>query len=117
LCQVKPSAILINTSRGPVIDEAALEQALVEGRIRGVGLDVYEHEIPEAEVPEPSEGMKTLPNVVLTPHIGTTARETREEMAMRTVESIERFLEGKRPLEVLNPEVYGEAARHDERIG
>lgn len=114
---MKPSAILINTSRGPVVDEAALEAALVEGRIRGAGLDVYEHEIPEADVPGPSARMKTLPNVVLTPHIGTAARETREEMALRTVESIERFLEGKRPLEVLNPEVYGEAARHDERIG
>jgi glyoxylate reductase len=114
---MKPGAILINTSRGPVVDEAALEQALAEGRIRGAGLDVYESEIPEADVPGPSERLKSLPNVVLTPHIGTAARETREEMAMRTVENIERFLDGKRPLDVLNPEVYGEAARHDERIG
>jgi glyoxylate reductase len=114
---MKPSAILINTSRGPVIDEAALEQALAEGRIRGAGLDVYQHEIPEAEVPGPSARMKSFPNVVLTPHIGTAARETREEMALRTVENIERFLDGLRPLDVLNPEVYGEAARHDERIG
>jgi lactate dehydrogenase-like 2-hydroxyacid dehydrogenase len=114
---MKPSAILVNTSRGPVIDEAALEQALAEGRIRGAGLDVYEHEIPDAEVPGPSERMKGLPNVVLTPHMGSAARETREEMALRTVENIERFLDGKRPLDVLNPEVYGEAARHDERIG
>ncbi|MDP1535613.1 MAG: D-glycerate dehydrogenase [Burkholderiales bacterium] len=114
---MKPSAILINTSRGPVIDEAALEQALVEGRIRGAGLDVYENEIPEAEVPGPSARMKTLPNVVLTPHLGSAARETREEMALRTAENVERFLDGKRPLDLLNPEVYGEAAHHDERIG
>jgi glyoxylate reductase len=114
---MKPSAILINTSRGPVVDEAALEQALAEGRIRGAGLDVYENEIPEADVPGPSERMKRLPNVVFTPHIGSAARETRDEMALRTAENIERFLDGKRPLDVLNPEVYGEAARHDERIG
>lgn len=117
IAMMKPSAILINTSRGPVVDEAALEQALAEGRIRGAGLDVYENEIPEADVPGPSERLKSLSNVVLTPHMGTAARETREEMAMRTVENIERFLDGKRPLDVLNPEVYGEAARHDERIG
>lgn len=114
---MKPSGILINTSRGTVIDEAALEEALVEGRIRGAGLDVYENEIPDVEVPGPSERFKSLPNVVLTPHIGTAARETREEMALRTVENIERFLDGLRPLDVLNPEVYGEAATGDERIG
>ena len=67
--------------------------------------------IPEAEI------LKSLPNVVLTPHIGTAVRETREEMALRTVENIERFLDGKRPLDILNPEVYGEAATRDERIG
>jgi phosphogluconate 2-dehydrogenase len=100
-----------------VIDEAALERALVEGRIRGAGLDVYENEVPDADVPGPSERFKGLPNVVLTPHIGTAARETRDEMALRTVENIELFLDGKRPLDVLNPEVYGETATHDERIG
>lgn len=114
---MKPSAILINTSRGPVIDELALEEALVEGRIRGAGMDVYHNEIPEAEVPGPSERMKSLPNVVVTPHIGTAARETREEMALRTVENIERFLHGRRPLDVANPEVYGEAAIESEVIG
>jgi glyoxylate reductase len=114
---MKPSAIVINTSRGHVIDEGALTQALLEGRIRGAGLDVYEKEIPDVEVPGPSEILRSLPNVVLTPHIGTAARETREEMALRTVENIERFLDGKRPLDILNPEVYGEAATRDERIG
>jgi glyoxylate reductase len=117
IAMMKSSAILINTSRGPVVDEAALEQALAEGRIRGAGLDVYENEIPEADIPGPSERFKSFSNVILTPHMGTAARETREEMAMRTVENIERFIDGKRPLDVLNPEVYGEAARHDERIG
>ena len=55
--------------------------------------------------------------VALILHLGTAARETREEMALRTVENVERYLDGLRPLDVLNPEVYGEAARHDERIG
>lgn len=114
---MKPSAILINTSRGPVLDEDALEAALAEGRIRGAGLDVYHREIPEVDDPGPSERFKTFDNVVLTPHIGTAARETREEMAMRTVDNIERFLDGKRPMDVANPEVYGEAAIESDVIG
>jgi len=114
---MKPTAILINTSRGPVVDEDALEDALVEGRIHGAGLDVYHREIPEVDEPGPSERFKTLPNVVLTPHIGTAARETRVEMAMRNVDNIERFLNGRRPLNIANPEVYGEEAIASEVIG
>lgn len=113
---MKPSAILINSSRGDVLDEAALEEALREGRIRGAGLDVYRTEVPESN-PGPLKRLLDLPNVVLTPHMGSAARETREEMALRTVLNIERFLAGHRPLDVLNPEVYGEAPRKDERIG
>lgn len=112
---MKPSAILINTSRGDVIDEAALTAALREGRIRGAGLDVYQNEVPEPN-PGPREEMLGLPNVVFTPHIGSGGRETREEMALRTVRNIERFLAGERPFDVLNPEVYGEAAVADERL-
>ena len=113
---MKPTAILINTSRGPIVDEEALERALRAGRIRGAGLDVYWTEVPEAN-PGPIAGLKDLPNVVLTPHMGSAARETRDEMAMRTVQNIERFLDGKRPFNVLNPEVYGETAIVDEVIG
>ena len=113
---MKPSAILINTSRGAVLDEEALEAALREGRIRGAGLDVFENEHHEPGR-GPRKGLWQLPNVVLTPHMGSAARETRDEMALRTVENIERFLAGKRPFDVLNPEVYGEAARNDEVIG
>lgn len=113
---MKPSAILINTSRGLVLDEAALEKALREKRIRGAGLDVYQTEVPEPN-PGPIAGLKDLPNVVLTPHIGSAGRETREEMALRTVMNIERFIAGKRPYDVFNPEVYGEAAITDEVIG
>ena len=115
IAQMKPSAILINTSRGQVLDEEALTEALVAGRIRGAGLDVFAYEgQPD---PGPSETLRSLPNVVLTPHIGSAARETRGEMALRTVENIERFIAGQRPLDVLNPEVYGETPRRDERIG
>jgi lactate dehydrogenase-like 2-hydroxyacid dehydrogenase len=113
---MKPSAILINTSRGPVLDEAALEKALREKRIRGAGLDVYQTEIPEPN-PGPLKGLMELPNVVLTPHIGSAARETREEMALRTVQNIKRFIAGERPYDVFNPEVYGESAIKDDRIG
>jgi glyoxylate reductase len=113
---MKPSAILINTSRGPIIDEAALEKALREKRIRGAGLDVYQTEVPEPN-PGPIAGLKALPNVVLTPHMGSAGRETREEMALRTVMNIERFLAGERPYDVFNPEIYGEAAIKDEVIG
>ena len=113
---MKPSAILINTSRGAVIDEAALERALVEGRIRGAGLDVYETEVPEPN-PGPRAGLRDLPNVVFSPHIGSGARETREEMSLRAVRNIEMFLAGERPNPVLNPEVYGDAPIKDDRIG
>ena len=112
----RPSAILINTSRGPVLDERALEKALREKRIRGAGLDVYQTEVPEPS-PGPIEGLKTLPNVILTPHIGSAGRETREEMALRTVMNIERFLNNQRPYDVFNPEIYGEAPIKNEVIG
>lgn len=113
---MKPSAILVNTSRGAVLDEQALEDALREGRIRGAGLDVYRTEPPNPDH-GPSAGLMSLPNVVLTPHMGSAARQTREEMARRTVVNIERFLAGERPFDVLNPEVYGEAPRDREVIG
>jgi lactate dehydrogenase-like 2-hydroxyacid dehydrogenase len=116
ISMMKPSAILINTSRGPVLDEVALEKALREKRIRGAALDVYQTEVPEPN-PGPIEGLKTLPNVILTPHMGSAARETREEMALRTVQNIKRFIAGERPFDVFNPEVYGEAAIKDDRIG
>lgn len=113
---MKPTAIVINTSRGPILDEAALLKALQEGRISGAGLDVYTTEVPEPN-PGPLPGFYDLPNVVLTPHMGSAARETRDEMAMRTVNNIERFLNGRQPFDILNPEVYGGAARSDEVIG
>ncbi len=115
LSRMKPNAVFINTSRGGVVDEAALEAALREGRIRGVGLDVYQNEVPEPN-PGPSDSFKSLPNTVFTPHIGSAAVQTRQEMALRTVENIERFLAGERPAMVFNPEVYGEERVRGDRL-
>jgi glyoxylate reductase len=104
---MKKDAILINTSRGAVLDEKALVQALREGWIRGAGLDVFEREFPYPD-PGPTPELLDFPNVVVLPHIGSAARETREEMAMRTVDNIEALIQGKRPPDLLNPEVFGE---------
>lgn len=117
LSLMKPTAILVNTSRGAVLDEKALYKALKEGWIKGAGLDVYEREFPHPD-PGPYPGLLELPNVVLTPHIGSAARETREAMALRTVENIEAMIQGKRPPDLLNPEVFGEPPRDTgDRIG
>jgi glyoxylate reductase len=95
---MKPTAYIINTSRGPVIDEAALIAALAAGRIAGAALDVYERE------PEIPDGLRR-PNVVMTPHIGSASIETRTKMAMIAVENIIAFFAGRRPPTILNPEV------------
>jgi len=97
---MKGTAILINASRGPIVDEKALVWALKEGRIAGAGLDVYERE-PEVE----SEllGMK---NVVLAPHIASASRETRFKMAMMAAENLVAGLTGKRPPNLVNEEVF-----------
>lgn len=117
LSLMKPSSILINTSRGTVLDETALARALKEGWIMGAGLDVYEREFPYPD-PGPIPELLKLPNVVCLPHIGSAARETREEMAMRTVDNIEALIQGKRPPDLLNPEVYGEdPLNKGDRIG
>ena len=98
LKQMKPSAVLINTARGPLVDEKALVQALKEGTIHGAGLDVFEfgdHPLPE---------LLEMDNVVLAPHIGTQTRETRIEMAQAVCNNVIGFLEGDRPVtRVLRP--------------
>jgi len=99
LASMKRTAYLINASRGPVVDEAALARALAEGQIAGAGLDVYEDE------PRVHPGLIGLPNVVLAPHIGSASHETRVRMAMLAVDNCLAALEGRTPPSPVNPEV------------
>jgi D-3-phosphoglycerate dehydrogenase len=96
---MKPTACLVNTARGPIVDEAALLRMLQEGRIAGAGLDVFEHE-PLA----PDHPLRDLDNVVLTPHLGFSTEEVYRVFYEDTVENLEAYLAGK-PIRLLNPEV------------
>ncbi len=100
---MKKTAFIVNTARGPIIDEAALVRALKARRIAGAGLDVFEHE------PKVSAELKRMKNVVLDPHLGSAAVETREEMANIVVDNIEALLAGRAPPNCVNPEVLGKA--------
>jgi glyoxylate reductase len=100
LKMMKRNAILINTSRGAVIDEKALIKALKEKWIFGAGLDVYEHE------PKVSEELKKMDNVVLEPHIGSATLETRTKMAIIAAENLITSLKGEISKNCINPEVF-----------
>ena len=86
LAVMKPTAVLVNTARGPIVDEEALVKALRDGSIAGAALDVYERE------PEVHQGLLDLDNVVLTPHLGSATRETRIAMGMLCVEGLRAVL-------------------------
>jgi glyoxylate reductase len=114
---MKPDAFLVNTSRGQVIDEGALVEALRERRIAGAALDVFESE-PPTPGGGPHPGLLELDNVTLTPHLGTATRESRVEMARTVASGIVDAIEGRRPPNVVNREVYGEAPNPTlDRIG
>jgi len=92
LAAMRKTAVLVNTARGPIVDEHALVEALRDGTIAGAALDVFEHE------PDVEEGLLSLENVVLTPHLGSATRDTRVAMGMLCVEALRAvLLEGRRP--------------------
>lgn len=95
---MRPESIFINISRGKVVDEAALIEALQQRRIRGAGLDVFEREPLDHTSP-----LLQLPNVVATPHIGSATHETREAMARCAVDNLLAALAGQRPPNLVNP--------------
>lgn len=97
---MKPTAYLINTARGPIIDEPALVHALAEKRIAGAGLDVFEDE------PRVPEELKQMFHVVLTPHLGSAVRELRETMAHVVADNILAVLEGRQPPNCWNADIY-----------
>lgn len=97
---MKKTAYLINNSRGPVVDEKALYQALKEGRIAGAGLDVFEQEPTPLDNP-----LLKLDNVVVAPHISSASYETRSKMAEMVAENLMAFFEGKKPPNLINPDV------------
>ena len=99
---MKPSCIVVNTSRGPVIDEKALVRALQQGKIAAAGLDVYENE-PAIE-PE----LMAMNNVVLAPHIASASHETRLKMCMMAVDNLLAALRGERPPNLVNPAVWNQ---------
>ncbi|MCB1122637.1 MAG: D-glycerate dehydrogenase [Verrucomicrobiae bacterium] len=100
LSLMKPTAYLINTTRGPVVDESALVAALEKGQIAGAGLDVYEKE------PEVHPGLLPLENVVLAPHLGSATVGRRTKMGMLVADNVEAHLKGNPLPYCVNPEVY-----------
>jgi lactate dehydrogenase-like 2-hydroxyacid dehydrogenase len=114
---MKPTAFFINTARGRIVDEPALIEALRQKRIAGAGLDVYWQEPPVGE-PAPSPELFELPNVILTPHIGSATVEAREAMSLAVVDNLRAMIRGERPPGVVNAEVYGEASpERSDRLG
>ncbi|MGQ9623815.1 MAG: glyoxylate reductase [Candidatus Bathycorpusculaceae bacterium] len=96
---MKKTAYLINNSRGPVVDEKALSEALKKGQIAGAGLDVFEQEPTPVDNP-----LLELDNVVVAPHISSASYETRSKMAEMVAENLVAFFEGKKPPNLVNPE-------------
>ena len=96
---MKPTAVLVNTSRGPVVDEAALADALQAGTIAAAGLDVFERE------PEIHPKLLTCENALLVPHIASATAATRRRMCVMAAENVLAGLAGERPPNIVNPEV------------
>jgi len=105
LASMKPTAVLVNTSRGPVVDEEALAEALERGTIFAAGLDVFERE------PEVSPRLLGQPRVVLCPHLGSATVDTRLAMGMLVVDNVLAVLHGQRPPTLVNAEVWERSRR------
>jgi glyoxylate reductase len=99
LALMKPTAFLVNTARGSIVDEAALVRALKKRQIAGAGLDVFEHE------PKVSPALLKMPNVVTMPHLGSAVTEVREQMENIVVDNILALLDGRVPPNCVNPQV------------
>jgi glyoxylate reductase len=100
---MKPTAFIINTARGAVIDEKALVRALNKKQIAGAALDVFEHE------PKLPPALRTMKNVVLTPHLGSAVMEVRDQMANIVVDNIQALIDGRLPPNCVNPQVLAQA--------
>src|ERR1700761_524233 len=101
---MKPTAFLINTSRGPIVVEADLVAALRENRIAGAGLDVFDQ-----EPPAPNHPLRTLENVTLTPHLGYATADTMKAFYSDALEAVEAFANGA-PIRISNPEALAKSA-------
>jgi phosphoglycerate dehydrogenase-like enzyme len=101
---MKPTAQLINTGRGPLVDEKALGRALAEGWIAGAALDVYEVEPLPMDSP-----LRSAPNLLLSPHQSSFARNTGERVSLAAAQAVLELMAGRRPVHVVNPEVFESA--------
>ena len=100
LALMKPTAVLVNTTRGPVVDELALVDALRQGKIFAAGLDVFERE------PQLAPGLSELDNAVVLPHLGSATGPTRDRMALLAADNLLAMLAGRRPPSPVNAELW-----------
>jgi lactate dehydrogenase-like 2-hydroxyacid dehydrogenase len=107
LALMKPTAFLLNTARGRIVDERALVRALQDGTIAGAGLDVYWNEPPVTHDPEPSPELFKMDNVILAPHNGGATWDVRGAMTTSVARNIVAMIKGERPPGLFNPEIYG----------